>query len=171
MSASYSSSTAITSVLSIGVALASLAGLYVAIQNVRKAGLTCNARSLSIAYIVFFVVATLAVFGAAGTLFKGTDVATSAGVTLAAFASMATFVIAVMLLFAAQKIEDASLKKMNVSVFSILVGLSLANTVFLLTQHRNLLTEQPLTQSLNYVRNRFRGDGYTPVSAMTPARA
>lgn len=167
----------IATVLSVGVILSALAGLFVAIQNIRKASSACNARSLSFAYIVFFIVAVLSMFGAGGAIFRGTELAAGAGITIAAFSSLALFVIGVMLLFAAQNITDTSLRNTNIAIFSIMVGLSLANTVFLLVQRQNLITTQPVVQGLNYVRNRFRrggdnGSGYDAgYDAVSPARA
>lgn len=183
----------IATVLSVSVALAALVGLFVAIQNIRKADMNCNVRTLSWGYIVFFVIAVLAMFGAGSAIFKGTELAAGAGLTLAAFSSLMLFVIGVLMLFTAPKMANDSLRKMNIAVWSILVGLSLANTVYLLVQRQGLLTSQPVLRALNYARNQIgraagSGGSYAPVPttgggagagtggggslyAMTPVRA
>ena len=110
-SASNYSNTTIATVLSGFVLLAAIAGLVVAIVNLRKVGIDCGVHSLSMAYVIFFVLAVLAAIGAGGALFRGTAVASTAGVTLLTFMSATLFVVAGLLFLRCSKIEDSILKR------------------------------------------------------------
>jgi len=149
--------TTIATVMSGLVLVAAIAGLIVAIVNLRKAGIDCGVHSLSMAYIIFFVLAVLAAIGAGGAIFRGTELASTAGVTLLTFMSASLFVLASLLFMKSSKIADPGLQKTNYAVFGIFALLSLINTGYLFYQRQNLIESQPVTRIVDFVRNRFGG--------------
>jgi hypothetical protein len=147
--------TSISTLMSGLVLLAALAGLVVAIINLRKAGLDCGIRSLSMAYVIFFVLALLAAIGAGGALFRGTELGATAGVTLLTFMSASLFVLGALLFFRSSKITDPSLRQTNYAVFGIYSLISLINTGYFLYQRQTLVASQPVTNVVDYIRRRF----------------
>ena len=155
--------TTIAAVMSGLVLVAALAGLIVAIINLRKSGIDCGVHSLSMAYVIFFVLAVLAAIGAGGAIFKGTELASTAGVTLLTFMSATLFVLAALLFFKSSKILDDGLKKTNYAVFGIFALLSLINIGYLFYQRQNLINSQPVNQAVEFIRNRFGRSGTSPL--------
>jgi len=149
-------------VLSGLVLIAALAGLVVAIQNLQPAITDCTIRSFSIAYIVFFVIAVLAMLGLGTAIFKATDLGATAGGTILAFSSLALFVIAIGLAFNAGKIARESSRNANYAVFGIFALLALINTAYIFSQRNDIISSQPGHQVLDYVQNRLgRSPGAT----------
>ena len=146
-----------------GVVIMAIAGFVVAIMNLREPNLDCGVRSTSIAYITFFLLATVsvilgsgAVLGgerAAGTL--GSLVGGTAGATLVTVMSSILFVLGVMLFTQSGKIPNERLRKMNYAVFGIYSLLSVINLIFTFYQRRNILESQPAIKVLDTLRGRF----------------
>jgi hypothetical protein len=153
-------------VLSGAVLIAALAGLVVAIQNLQRSGVDCTTRSMSIAYIVLFVIAVLAAFGLGGAVFKGTELGASAGGTILAFSSFALFAISAGLALNAGKIADKGPRDANYAVFGIIALLTIINAGYLFSQRRSIVGSQPVNDVLDYVQNRF-GNNATRRSART----
>ena len=139
------------------VLVAAIAGLVVAIVNLRKTGIDCGIHSLSMAYVIFFVLAVLAAIGAGGAIFKGTELASTAGITLLTFMSATLFVLAGLLFLRSNKITDEGLKRTNYAVFGIFALLSLINTGYLFYQRQSLIQSQPVNTVVDFLRNRFSG--------------
>ena len=137
------------------VLVAALAGLVVAIQNLRPQVTDCTIRSFSIAYIVFFVIAVLSMLGVGTAVFRATELGATAGGTILAFSSVALFVIAIALAFNAGKISDEGSRNANYWVFGLFAGLSLINTLYIFSQRSDIVASQPGAQVLDYVQNRL----------------
>ena len=139
------------------VLVAAIVGLIVAIVNIRKIGIDCGVRSLSMAYIIFFILAVLASFGAGASLFQGVANTSTAGITLLTFMSATLFALAAMLFVKTDKITDPGLRRTNYAVFGIFALLALANTGYMFYQRQSLIRTQPVAQVVSFIRNRFNG--------------
>lgn len=130
------------------------AGLLVSINNLRHLDLDCGIRSLSMAYVIFYILTVLAGIGTGGALFNGT-----VGLTLLTFMSSSLLVLGVLLFFRSNKILDEGLRRINYAMFGLFSLLTLVNVGYLFYQRQNIIQSQPANQIADYLRSRFGKPG------------
>lgn len=162
-----------TSILSIIVILLALAGLVVAILNLRDETASCSVRALSVAYIVFFIIATFALIGSGGALLSapgvgGAVAGAAAGLTILSFAGFAMFIIAAILAFSGRSLSDVNLRRANMIVFGGFAILSLLNLIVLFSQRRNIVESQPAREVFNFVNQRAVGSAIAGLERRVP---